>query len=702
MFSKCLYVVAFVAGFILAFLKGAPMKFKPATKIPYRMEIHGDVRVDDYFWMRERDTKPVLDYLHQENARTKEALAGVAAMERDLYKDMRSRIKENDDSVPFQDSGYFYYTRYQTGQEYPLHCRKKGALNAPEEIYLDENEYAKGHTYFDLASTDVTTDQSLLAFSVDYVGRRLYEIQFKDLKTGRLLPDRISGVTPNLTWAEDGKTLFFAKQDPETLRSFQIFRYEVGSGRPPELVYEEKDVTFSVGVGASKTRAFLFIVSETRDSSEWRVLNAKNPRGAGEVFLPREAKHEYSLADGGDRFYILTNWQAKNFRVMEASPSARDKTQWREVLPHDPAVFREGMDVYRDFLVIDEKEKGLPRLLVINRSTGGRRHLAFADEAYDVESVGLPEYANPLLRFRYQTMSKPPATYEEDFASGERHLRKQKEVPHFNQELYETRRLFLPARDGTQIPVSLVMKKGTVLDGKNPLLLYGYGSYGYSLSHEFWSSSFSLVNRGFIYAQAHVRGGSEMGRDWYEQGRLKFKMNSFLDFIDVAEGLIKAGYSSPEHLHAMGGSAGGLLMGTVANMRPDLFKSIVAQVPFVDVLSTMLDESIPLTTSEYNEWGDPRKKEDYLYMKRYSPYDNVEAKAYPHMLIINGYHDSQVQYWEPAKWAAKLRELKTDDHLFLLYTEMKAGHSGASGRFEALKILAKQFAFVSMVEGMAP
>jgi oligopeptidase B len=540
--AKVVYITAFIIGVSLVLSKGEFMKFEEAQKSAHRMEIHGDVRVDDYYWLRERDTRPVLDYLHQENQRTKVALASVASMEKELYDDIRSRIKENDDSVPVPDSGYFYYSRYRTGEEYPLHCRKHGSLTAPEEIFLDENEYARGHDYFDLASAEVTSDQNLLAFTVDYVGRRQYEILFKDLKTGRLLPDRISAVTPNLVWAEDGKTLFFVRQDSKTLRAFQVYRYEVGSEKKPELVYEEKDETFSVGLSASKTHGFLFIIAETgtRDASEWRILDAKNPKGAGEVFWPREAKHEYSLADGGDRFYILTNWAAKNFRLMEAPHTARSKAQWQEVLPHSPDVLRMSVDVNRDFLVIEELEQGLPRLLVLNRKTGDRRRLTFPDEAYDVSSIDLPDYSTQVLRFSYQSMSKPPAIFEENYANGERILRKQKEVPHFDPERYESRRLFISARDGTRIPVSLVMKKGTLLNGSNPLLLYGYGSYGYSLTHGFRSSTFSLVNRGFIYAQAHVRGGSEMGRDWYESGRLKNKLNSFHDFIDVAEGLIQA------------------------------------------------------------------------------------------------------------------------------------------------------------------
>lgn len=698
MFCRIVYLSALVAGLSIALSKGPTMQFNPAPKNPHRLEIHGDVRVDNYFWMRERDSKPVLEYLHMENSRTAMALGPVTDLEKKLYHEMRSRIKETDDSVPVFDSGYFYYVRYQAGQEYPLHCRKKGSLDAAEEVILDENELAAGENYFDLSTTDITSDQNLMAFAVDRVGRRFYDIQFKDLRTGKILPDRIESVTPEVAWAEDGKTLFFVKQDPETLRAFQVYRFELGSSKVPELVYEEKDTTYSVDLESSRTRAFLYIVSSKRDSTEWRILDARNPRGAGEVFWPRDAKHEYFLADGGDRLYILTDWNAQNFRVMEAPHSTRSRAQWKEVLAHDPKILREGVDVYRDAIVVSEKEEGLPRLRLLDRASGEQRRLEFPDPAYDVSAVALPEYSSPVLRFLYQSPSFPPSTFEEDFKSQKRVLRKEREVPGFNKDFYETRRMFITARDGTKVPVSMVMKKGVALDGKNPLLLYGYGSYGLSLTHDFWSSVFSLVDRGFVFAQAHIRGGSEMGREWYEKGRLQYKMNTFYDFIDSAEALIQQGYTSQDHLHIMGGSAGGLLMGAVTNLRPDLFKSVVAQVPFVDVLTTMLDESIPLTTSEYNEWGDPRKKEDYFYMKRYSPYDNVEPKSYPHLLAINGYHDSQVQYWEPAKWVAKMRELKKDNHLLLLYTEMDAGHSGASGRFESLKTLAKQFAFILMVE----
>ncbi len=700
--SVLLYFLVFFAGLFLTLTKGVtPMEFKAAHKSPQRLESHGDVRVDNYYWMRERDTQGVLDYLHLENARTAAELAPVVDLEKNLNLEMRSRIKETDDSVPVYDSGYFYYSRYQAGQEYRLHCRKKGSLEATEEVILDENQLAVGQAYFELAERELTTDQNLLAFAVDYRGRRIYDIHFKDLRTGKLLPDRIQAATPYFVWAEDGKTLFFAKQDPETLRSYQIYRYEIGSMQEPQLVFEEKDTTFEVGLHKSKTRAYLFIVSSKRDSAEWRILNARNPIGSGDIFLPRENKHEYALEDGGDRFFILTNWQAINFRLMEAPHQARGKDQWKEILAHDSQVFLEGLDVYNSHLVLNEKSRGLSRLRVIDRADGRQRYLTFDEEAYEVSNFPLPDYSSPVMRFHYQSLVHPPATFEENFRTHQRILRKQKEIPNYNQDLYETRRLFITARDGAEVPVSLVMKKGIALDGTAPLLLYGYGSYGLSLDHAFWSSVFSLIDRGFIFAQAHVRGGSEMGRLWYENGRLQHKMNTFYDFIDSAESLIAQNYTSKDHLHIMGGSAGGLLVGAVVNMRPDLFRSAIAQVPFVDVLTTMLDENIPLTTGEYNEWGDPRKKEDYLYMRQYSPYDNVEAKAYPHLLAINGYHDSQVQYWEAAKWIAKLRELKTNSNLLLLYTEMDAGHSGASGRFEALKVVSKIFAFMLMLEGIS-
>ncbi len=483
------------------------------------------------------------------------------------------------------------------------------------------------------------------------------------------------------------------------MRAHQLWRFELGGGAPV-LIYEEKDTTFNVGVSASKTHNFVFMDIQKRDSSEWRVLDANHPKGEFRVFLPRENQHEYALDDGGDRFYILTNWQAKNFRVMEAKHSARTKAEWKEVIPHDAQILREELEIYENFLVLNERFKGLSRLRVRDRRTNTERLLEFKDPAYELTLRGLEDYSSTDLRFAYESFVQPPAIYDEDLATGRRVLKKEREVPNYNPSKYESRRIWAKADDGTEIPISLVYRKGLKLDGKNPLLLYGYGSYGISNSVNFFSAAFTLCDRGFVYAQPHIRGGSEMGRDWYEQGRLKSKMNTFTDFIAAAEKLIADGYTSPEHLHIMGGSAGGLLVGAVMNMRPDLFKSVSAGVPFVDVLTTMLDESIPLTTGEYNEWGDPRKKDDYLYMKQYSPYDNVQRRDYPALLVTTGYHDSQVQYWEPAKWVAKLREFKTDQNPLLMYTEFGAGHSGASGRFEALKLLAKEFAFILMVEGI--
>jgi oligopeptidase B len=683
----------------LLFPKGAPTVFKPALKIPHKLEIHGDVRVDDYYWMRERDTPAVLDFLKQENLRTAEALAPVAGLEKRLYTEMRARIKEDESSVPQKISGYFYYTRFQAGQEYPVHCRRKGSMDAPEEVILDENRLAKDHDYFEVAAMDVSPDQRYLAYAVDTVGRRIYEIRFRDLQTGEFLPDKIENGTPAIAWAKDNKTLFFVRQDLETLRAHQLWRYETGGG-VPVLIYEEKDTTYNVGVSPTKTHNWIFMDIQKRDSSEWRVLDASNPRGEFKMFLPRENMHEYQLDDGGDRFYILTNWKAKNFRVMEAPFGARSKNDWKEVIPHDPEVLREEMEIYENFIAVAERTKGLGQIRVRDRRTGKDRLLNFQDPTYELTLRGLDDYQSTDLRFAYESFVQPPAVYDEDMATGKRVLKKEREVPGYDRSKYESKRIWAKGKDGTEIPISLVYRKGLKLDGSNPLLLYGYGSYGLSNTVNFFSAAFSLCDRGFVYAQPHIRGGSEMGRDWYEHGRMKFKMNTFTDFIASAEKVIADGYTSPQHLHIMGGSAGGLLMGAVMNMRPDLFKRVSAGVPFVDVLTTMLDESIPLTTGEYNEWGDPRKKDEYMYMRQYSPYDNVQKRDYPALFVTTGYHDSQVQYWEPAKWVAKLREYKTDQNPLLMYTEFEAGHSGASGRFEALKLLAKEFAFILMVEGI--
>ncbi len=672
--------------------------FKPAAKVPHRHEIHGDVRMDDYFWMRERDSAPVMEFLKQENARVTEALKPVEELEKKLYTEMRSRIKEDDASVPVYDAGYWYYSRYQSGQEYELHCRKKGTLDAAEEIMLDENEAAKGHTYFDVGATATSPDQRYLAYAVDTVGRRIYTLHFRDLVTGRTLSETIEAVTPNFVWCADNRTLFYTRQDPETLRSFQVYRYEFGG--QPELVFEEKDTTYNVHVDSGKQTLRIFMGITKRDSCEWRILDAHKPRGQWSTFLAREENHECSLADGGDRLYVLTNWQAHNFRLMEAPVTATSKNEWREVVAHNEQVYLEGADVYASKIVLSERENGLTQLRVIDRNTKAGRLLKFPDPAYEVAGLGLPDYDSTYLRFNYQSLVQPPSVYEEDFTGKKRELRKVREVPGYQPSRYESRRLWATAKDGAQVPMSLLMKAGTVLNDKNPLLLYGYGSYGLTTDIYFRSSVLSLVDRGFVFVLGHVRGGSEMGRQWYENGRLKHKMNSFTDFIACGEKLIADKYTSNDHLHIMGGSAGGLLMGAVMNLRPDLFKGVIAAVPFVDVLTTMLDETIPLTTGEYKEWGDPRIPEQYHWMRAYSPYDNIQAVKYPNLLVTTGYHDSQVQYWEPAKWVARLRETKIDKNHLLFYTELEAGHSGASGRFEALKTLAKEYAFLLLLEGI--
>ena len=697
--------IGLCAALLMLLAKGmrpmAKSSYPNPPKIPHVHRMHGDSRNDEYFWMRDRDTKPVLDFLEAENRRTLEALRPVAELEHQLFLEMRARIKEDDASVPVPEAGFFYYSRYVKGQEYEIHCRKKGSLESPEEIVLDENQLAQGLPYMELGDVQTSPDQRYLAYAVDSVGRRIYDLYVKDLETGKVLKDHVAAITANVVWAADNKTLFYVRQDPKTLRAYQVYRYELGSGKS-DLVYEEKDTTYNVSIDVSKRHGLLLMSIYKRDSSEWRLLDAHKPKGDFEVFWPRENDHEYSLVDGGDRLYILTNWRARNFRVMEAAVGTRDKAQWKEVIPPSDKIFIEAIDVFEKFLVINERENGLTQLRTLGRGADKtNRVLKFPDPVFEVVSFNLPDYASAFLRFKYESLVQPPSVYDETFAGEKRELKKVREVPGYNPNLYESRRDWATASDGTKIPISLLMKKGLVLDGSHPTLMEGYGSYGFSNGINFRASIFSLVDRGFVYALPHIRGGSEMGREWYEQGRLKHKMNTFTDFIAVTEKLITDKYTSAKHLYMIGASAGGLLMGAVMNLRPDLYNGVVAGVPFVDVLTTMLDETIPLTTGEYKEWGDPRIKDQYEYMKTYSPYDNVAAKSYPNLLVTTGYHDSQVQYWEPAKWVARLRDLKTNDNLVLLYTELDAGHAGASGRFEALKNLAKQDAFILMLEGFS-
>jgi oligopeptidase B len=665
-------------------------------KIPTRLEKHGHVRIDDYYWLRERDNPEVIAYLQSENEYAEKEISRAAVSEEKLFDEIKARIKQTDMSVPYRRDGFFYYTRYEGGKEYPIFARKKDSLDQHEEIMLDANTLAEGHEFFAIGGLAVSSGRDLLAYAVDTQGRRIYTTYVKNLTTGEVLADVIPEVSENLTWANDNRTLFYAKQDPTTLRAYQIYRHVLGTDpAEDQLVFEETDETFSSYVFKTKSKKYLMIVSSHTLSQEYRYLEADDPTGTFRVFLPREREHEYHLDHYGDRFLIRTNDKAKNFRLMATDVGKVQKEHWQELIPHREDVFLGDFEIFKDHLVLEERKRGLVQLRVLPWQADGEHYLQFEEPAYRVNLGTNLEFDTPVLRFEYTSMKTPLSIYDYDMTGRTKTLLKQEEVVGgFNPENYVTERLHAPAGDGTEIPMSIVYRKEMKRDGQNPLLLYGYGAYGLSLDPAFASPRLSLLDRGFIYAIAHVRGGQELGRQWYEDGKLLKKKNTFTDFVACAEYLIRERFTNPDKLFAMGRSAGGLLMGAIANMRPDLFKGVVAEVPFVDVMTTMLDPSIPLTTGEYDEWGDPNQKEFYDYMSSYSPYDNVEAKGYPNLLITGGLHDSQVQYWEPAKWAAKLRELKTDSNRLLLKTNMEAGHGGPSGRFRRHHETAFAYAFL--------
>ncbi|MGE3260199.1 MAG: S9 family peptidase [Bacteriovoracia bacterium] len=681
----------FVLGVFMTACAHAPLP-PVAAERPAELKSTGEVRIDPYFWMKDRENPEVIKYLNEENAYVEEQLKSVKPLREKLYAEIRGRIKEDDSTVPFQMGKFFYYSRYEQGKEYPIYARKEGSLSAKEEILIDVNELAKGHSYFSVPFPSPSPDHTKLVYAADDQGRRFYTLFVKDLKTGKLIGEGIRNTTGGYEWAEDNKTIFYGKQHPETLRSQWIYRHELGNAKD-DLIFEEKDETYNVGIGKSRNDHFLFIVSGSTLSTEWRYLDAKNPRGKFEVFLPRERDHEYALEDGGDAFYIVTNYKARNFRLMKAPHAPTPKEKWTEVIAHNKDVLLEDVSFFRSHYAVEERRDGLRRLRVVDRKTNVSHEITFPDPAFVVSAGRNMMYDIGYLRYNYESPNQPDTVFDYDFAQKTSAVKKVRETPTLDPTLYASERAWATARDGTKVPVSIVYKKGLKKDGTAPLYQYGYGSYGISMEPDFSVSVFSLLDRGFVFAVAHIRGGSEMGRHWYENGKLLKKMNTFTDFIDVTEFLIKEKYCDPKRIYAEGGSAGGLLMGAVANLRPDLYRGIHAAVPFVDVLTTMLDDTIPLTTGEYDEWGDPRKSEYYNYMKTYSPYDNVKAKAYPNILITSGLHDSQVQYWEPTKWAAKLRKMKTNHALVLLHTEMDAGHSGASGRFEAIKNTALSYAF---------
>ncbi len=691
-----LFVV--VAGVVLLTSCAPTEPVAPVVeKIPHELEAHGDVRIDDYYWLRERSNPEVLAYLEAENTYTAAVMAPTEELQAELFKELTNRIQPDDSTVPALFDGYYYCKRYEKDLEYPIHCRREGSLEAPEEIILDVNQVAEGHDFCSVRGVAVSPDTRLLAWAVDTVGRRKYTIRVTDLETGEALTDVIPEVTGNLVWANDNRTLFYARQDPETLRSYQIYRHRLGT-QPSEdvLVYEETDPIFSVSVWKTRSERYIFIQSEQTLASEFRFLDADDPTGELRMIAPRERDVEYSVSHVGDRFIIRTNLDAENFRLMEAPVANPGRENWRELIPGRDDVFLQGVEVFSDFMVVTERRDGLRHLRIIPWDGGEEYEIEFDEPAYVTWVDENEEMETTTLRFGYSSLNTPESIYDLDLLTHERRLMKREQVRGgFDPVNYVVDRLWAPARDGVQVPISLVYRTGVALDGSNPLLLYAYGSYGSSMESWFKPAVVSLLDRGFVYAIAHVRGGQELGRLWYEDGKLLHKKNTFTDFIDCGQYLVEEGYTAPERLFAMGGSAGGLLMGAVSNMAPELFAGIIADVPWVDVVTTMLDEDIPLTTSEFDEWGDPNQREYYDYMLSYSPYDNVEAKAYPAMLVLTALEDSQVQYFEPAKWVAKLRAMKTGDNPLLLKTEMAAaGHGGVTGRFKRYHETALKYAFM--------
>ncbi|MDP6908530.1 MAG: S9 family peptidase [Flavobacteriales bacterium] len=669
---------------------------------PKELTIHEHTRTDNYFWLKERESEEVIKYLEDENAYTADQLADTKQFQEDLYKEMRGRIKEDDESVPYLDNGYFYYTRYEEGKEYKLRCRKAGSLEGEEEVFIDENELAEGHEYFSLGGVQISDDNKIAAFGIDTVSRNLFTLRFKNLETGEVLADQIPNCTTGGAWAKDNKTFFYISKDTETLRTNRIMRHVIGTDvAKDEEVFNETDETFYCYVWRTKSKNLIMIGSFQTVSSEYRMLDADDPEGNFTIIQPRERDHEYGVSHYQDKLYIVTNWNAKNFRLMETSVHRPGKENWKEVIPHREETLLEGVELFKNHMVVDERTNGLSQLRIIDQKTGDEHYVNFGEQAYTSYIGTNMDFDTEVLRYGYSSLTTPWSTLDYNMSTKEKTLMKEQPVlGDFDRSDYQTERVIVTADDGTQVPMSIVYRKGMEKDGTNPTLLYAYGSYGASMDPYFSSVRLSLLDRGFIYALAHVRGGQEMGRQWYDDGKLMKKKNTFTDFINCGEYLVEENYTTTDGLFAMGGSAGGLLMGAVVNMRPDLWKGVVASVPFVDVITTMLDETIPLTTSEYDEWGNPNEKEYYDYILSYSPYDNVAEQDYPNMLVTTGLHDSQVQYWEPAKWVAKLRVNKTDDNLLLLHTNMEAGHGGASGRFESLKETAMEYAFMFKLAGI--
>lgn len=674
-----------------------------AKKIPHKLEKHGDVRIDDYYWLNERENPEVIDYLERENAYNEKITAHTKQFQKDLFEEMKARIREDDQSVPYKFNGYWYIVKYETGKDYPIYVRKKESLDAEEELLFDCNEMAKGHTYFKLTGISISKNNKMASFGVDTVGRNQFTIQIKGLETGEIFPAKIENTTGGSTWANDNKTLFYSKKDEKTLRSDRIFKHVFGKDvSEDELVFFEKDETFNTYVYKTKSQEYIIIGSSSTMSDEYRILKADKPQEGFKLFDKRERGLEYGISHFEGHFYILTNKDdAVNFKLMKTSTENTSQRHWEEVVPHREDVLLEDIDIFKNHLVLSERTNGLNQIRITRWDGTDDYYLPFNNETYTVGTGHNPEFDTAILRYGYNSLTTPSSVIDFNMNTRESEIKKEQEVPDpgFKKENYVSERVWAVAEDGVKIPVSMIYRKGMIQDGNNPLLLYAYGSYGHTIDPSFSTTRLSLLDRGFVYAIAHVRGGEYLGRKWYENGKLLKKKNTFTDFVACSKFLIEKKYTSPGHLYAMGGSAGGLLMGAILNIAPELYHGVIASVPFVDVITTMLDDSIPLTTGEYDEWGNPNDIKYYDYIKSYSPYDNVSAQDYPHILVTTGLHDSQVQYWEPAKWVAKLRELKTDNNKLLLHTNMDAGHQGASGRFESLKEVAEDYAFLLDLEG---
>lgn len=675
----------------------------PVAKIiPKTLEKHGDKRIDNYYWLNERENPEVIDYLNKENEYYQKSTAHTKQFQEDLFLEMKSRIKEDDSSVPYLYNGYYYITRYETGKDYPIYSRKKGSLDAKEEIMFDCNEMAKGQSYFNLSGISISEDNKWVAYGVDLVSRRQYTIHIKNLETGEILPVKLENTTGSSTWAGDNKTLFYTRKDAQTLRSDKIYKHTLGLEASTDvMVFHEKDDTFSTFVYKEKSKKYLVIGSSSTLTSEYQILDAKNPNGEFKIFQKRTRGLEYSISHYGDSFYIVTNKdKATNFKLMKTPETATAAENWKDLIGHRKDVLLEGIEIFKDYLVVEERSNGLNKIQIRPWNGKGEYYLPFSSETYTAYTTTNVDFDTEILRYGYQSMATPSSVIDFNMRTKEKMVLKEQEVlgGKFDKNNYIEERVWATAKDGTKVPISMVYRKGLKKDGKNPFLLYAYGSYGATMDPYFSSTRLSLLDRGFIYAIAHIRGGEDLGREWYENGKLLKKINTFTDFIDCSKFVIAENYTSSEHLYAEGGSAGGLLMGAIVNMNPELYNGVIAQVPFVDVITTMLDDTIPLTTGEYDEWGNPNEKKYYDYMLSYSPYDQVKVQAYPNMYVSTGLHDSQVQYWEPAKWVAKLRVMKTNDKQLFLDTNMDAGHGGASGRFEALKELAKEFTFLLDLE----